>query len=501
MPTAVGKMPQRLPKRVTPGCSFTNKAVCVVYTTLAIHATSGAASLAFLPPVTNRSLDYVYHHHRSTRNNNDVNSNAGPGGDHAGGGRHRLSLQLRHGRDLGSSLFSRLKAAASSSPSDGSFRKSGGCGGGGGGSSSEGGRGSEGGARTLKCSATAAPADISRERDPFVLEGVKNIRDLSSVEGYGIVAGRVFRTGHLSAATERDAKTLRDSTGLRTLVDLRSATELGHDELIHGDVYEGFVNVGGGDHSGTGVSEGPGWDEAIQEENNKALPVQSKIGGASIGAEGAEEGVVVEELNGGGSEKKRRYFVSLIDESIYKKGVFQRLRRRHKAAVLALAPATMVSRRCTQKARGIFLREINAGGLVLLNELLLQYSGDGIDRVLRLLASKEHHPVALYCTAGKDRTGLVIALTLAVLGVPDEAIVDDYAKSDTAYKQLADRDAMVGALAQQELDPDTFLGAPPHVMEGVLRFIRVKYGSIDLYLDSIGFDAEWRARLRSALLS
>ncbi|CAN0145223.1 unnamed protein product [Ectocarpus sp. 13 AM-2016] len=161
----------------------------------------------------------------------------------------------------------------------------------------------------------------------------------------------------------------------------------------------------------------------------------------------------------------------------------------------------MVSRRCTQKARDIFLREINAGGLVLLNELLLQYSGDGINRVLRLLASKEHHPVALYCTAGKDRTGLVIALTLAVLGVPDEAIVDDYAKSDSAYKQLADRDAMVGALAQQDLDPDTFLGAPPHVMEGVLRFIRVKYGSIDDYLDSIGFDAEWRARLRSALLS
>ena len=38
------------------------------------------------------------------------------------------------------------------------------------------------------------------------------------------------------------------------------------------------------------------------------------------------------------------------------------------AAVLALAPATMVSRRVTQKARGIFIREINAGGLVLLNE-------------------------------------------------------------------------------------------------------------------------------------
>lgn len=36
--------------------------------------------------------------------------------------------------------------------------------------------------------------------------------------------------------------------------------------------------------------------------------------------------------------------------------------------MLALAPAAMISRRFTQKARGIFIREINAGGLVLLNE-------------------------------------------------------------------------------------------------------------------------------------
>lgn len=36
-------------------------------------------------------------------------------------------------------------------------------------------------------------------------------------------------------------------------------------------------------------------------------------------------------------------------------------------------------------------------------QLLLQYSGDGINRVLRLLASKDRHPVALYCTAGVCR--------------------------------------------------------------------------------------------------
>ena len=53
---------------------------------------------------------------------------------------------------------------------------------------------------------------------PFVLEQVKNIRDLGSVGGSGIAKGRIFRTGHLSDATKADATALRDVTGLRTLV-------------------------------------------------------------------------------------------------------------------------------------------------------------------------------------------------------------------------------------------------------------------------------------------
>lgn len=60
-------------------------------------------------------------------------------------------------------------------------------------------------------------AEVQRD-GPFVLEGVKNIRDLGSIDGSGIVKGRVFRTGHLSQATEADAAMLREITGLRTLV-------------------------------------------------------------------------------------------------------------------------------------------------------------------------------------------------------------------------------------------------------------------------------------------
>jgi len=36
------------------------------------------------------------------------------------------------------------------------------------------------------------------------------------------------------------------------------------------------------------------------------------------------------------------------------------------------------------------------------------------------------HPVLFHCAAGKDRTGVVAALLLSVLGVPDDDIVEDY---------------------------------------------------------------------------
>lgn len=101
-----------------------------------------------------------------------------------------------------------------------------------------------------------------------------------------------------------------------TQVDLRSATEVEQDELIHADIYRGFVNVGPPEQ-GTGVWEGPLWDVAMKEESNH----RDDFMGTDTGK---------------GGDSRRRYFVSLIDESIYKKGVFQRLRRRHKVRTLML---------------------------------------------------------------------------------------------------------------------------------------------------------------------
>ena len=56
-----------------------------------------------------------------------------------------------------------------------------------------------------------------------------------------------------------------------------------------------------------------------------------------------------------------------------------------------------------------------------------QYSAEPWRRVFEVLADDTRYPVLLHCTAGKDRTGVITALLLSVLGVDRAAIEADFA--------------------------------------------------------------------------
>jgi hypothetical protein len=144
----------------------------------------------------------------------------------------------------------------------------------------------------------------------------------------------------------------------------------------------------------------------------------------------------------------RRYFISLMSESLIKKGVFFRFRKMIRFKAVGLFILSMLSRRAEKKVRGIFLDKINVGGLSFLNELVVDASGPEIIEVLKLAAEPSNHPLAIYCTAGKDRTGLITMLILSIVGSSDDEILADYVLSDSAYKDIADNKAMVASLKQ-----------------------------------------------------
>jgi hypothetical protein len=69
-----------------------------------------------------------------------------------------------------------------------------------------------------------------------------------------------------------------------------------------------------------------------------------------------------------------------MNERKYVLGVFKRMRGREKLHLLAMLAPAIISKRAYSRARGIFLKRINAGGLPLLNELLLEFAGAEIVR-------------------------------------------------------------------------------------------------------------------------
>lgn len=116
-------------------------------------------------------------------------------------------------------------------------------------------------------------------------------------------------------------------------------------------------------------------------------------------------------------------------------------------------------------------------------------------------------PVLIHCTAGKDRTGLLAALTHHVLGVDEADMVEDYLLTNQATR-VDDRLATMAAhLAEatgkipSELAVRAFLGVDAAFLETGLAAMRRENGSLDGYLDAIGVDEAQRDKVREALLA
>ncbi|KAF2758376.1 tyrosine protein phosphatase 5 [Pseudovirgaria hyperparasitica] len=63
-------------------------------------------------------------------------------------------------------------------------------------------------------------------------------------------------------------------------------------------------------------------------------------------------------------------------------------------------------------------------------------AGPAYARIFSQLASDSSTGILVHCTAGKDRTGVFVALLLSLLGATDDAIADEYALTDIGLAEL-----------------------------------------------------------------
>lgn len=120
---------------------------------------------------------------------------------------------------------------------------------------------------------------------------------------------------------------------------------------------------------------------------------------------------------------------------------------------------------------------------------------------LKVLADAESGTTLVHCAAGKDRTGVVVALALSLVGVPRDAVLADYLRSaeraDRILARLQATDVYGPSLAGVSVDDITPQAAS---MAGFLDHVDTAYGGPHGMALSLGVTEEEIARLGVRLL-
>jgi protein-tyrosine phosphatase len=137
--------------------------------------------------------------------------------------------------------------------------------------------------------------------------------------------------------------------------------------------------------------------------------------------------------------------------------------------------------------------------------VMLDQNGAIFAEIIRLAADPANRPLVVHCTAGKDRTGLAVALLLLSLGVPEETVIADYTLSNNAFDVLSGRMRpemeRLYSLGFDEVQLRPFLLAQAETLAGALAHLRRQYGSVEGYLQAAGVENEDIERLRDSLLT
>jgi protein tyrosine/serine phosphatase len=131
----------------------------------------------------------------------------------------------------------------------------------------------------------------------------------------------------------------------------------------------------------------------------------------------------------------------------------------------------------------------------------LEHRPDSILGALATVADPPDGGAALvHCAAGKDRTGIVVAVALEVAGVARDAVIADYALTGERIEQIVARLASSPTYALDVSGHEPGRHAPrPTEMRRVLDLLDERHGSPGGWLRDNGFGADDLDALRARL--
>ncbi len=133
---------------------------------------------------------------------------------------------------------------------------------------------------------------------------------------------------------------------------------------------------------------------------------------------------------------------------------------------------------------------------------MVDFGGETVRTVVARLSSDEAYPAVFFCMAGKDRTGVLAAVLLGLLGVSDDDITRDFELSGDEVVALVDylrtrEDFEDHPMMNQ---PEELLRAPRAAMELFLADVQREFGGISGWVRELGVPDEQVAALRARLV-
>ena len=147
-------------------------------------------------------------------------------------------------------------------------------------------------------------------------------------------------------------------------------------------------------------------------------------------------------------------------------------------------------------------RGVRPRPLLDIYRMILDERQEQLRYTLTTLAGSAGFPAVVHCSAGKDRTGLIVALVLGLLGVPEDSIVVDYALSAQylvgqfldEMRQRAEKRGIPWEWYQDQVI------CSPEFMQTTLQYLNERYGGIRTYVRTIGVSDAECVRLRQTLV-
>jgi protein-tyrosine phosphatase len=171
-----------------------------------------------------------------------------------------------------------------------------------------------------------------------------------------------------------------------------------------------------------------------------------------------------------------------------------------------LAPSRIDGLEITVHRIPVFARKVavpETGTLADAYEKMIDEHAATLVRAVQVIADAEGDTVLVHCMAGKDRTGLVIALTLLAAGVDRADVVDDYAATEVNLRgEWMDRARADLVASGREVSAhfNDLFGSPAALLDRTIDRIEERHGSVLEYLRASGLDDDSIGRLRAALI-